>query len=69
MVKIFTKPLCEKTFARLCIVLRPFVGIPKIYELAFAVVNIGNRRRDHAFWCLQMNKKLEPWSLVYILQQ
>ena len=24
---------------------------------------------NHAFSCIQMKNKLEPWSLVYILQQ
>ena len=24
---------------------------------------------NDAFWCLQMKNKMEPWSLVYILQQ
>ena len=26
-------------------------------------------QRSHAFCCLQMNNKLEPWSLAYILRQ
>ena len=35
----------------------------------FQSMNKLYRHRIHAFWCLQINNKLEPWIIVYILQQ
>ena len=31
-------------------------------------VSIIRRHRNHAFWCLQIKNKLEPWSLVHLFQ-